>query len=222
MVFSLSRKQALGELQSILEKWNTPPLKHQGFLMELWFLDFFAYIIERMPDTDNIIPEVEKTIELALKESFLQICRVLDKHNTIDGSEIFNLMTDNEFVLSNVRKAYNKKIVEKSPKGLRRTDWIAYNNWLLTSIYWKAFIWSHDPGFQIDTTDEECWRREAESLFHKDYKPLAAMRQAFFNSGNPYVGFDGNRICVRPEIEWHRFMKKRNTSIEHTPETHHN
>lgn len=202
-----SKKQALEELQSICKKWEQPPFPSPGFLQELRFLDFFVLMIAHLPNSTNIVPQIEEIIEHALKDSFMQICRVLNEHKETDGSEIFNLAAENEFIPISVIKSYNKNVEGKSPKGLRRTDWIAYNTWLLTSVFWKAFIDSHDPDFQLDIHVDEYPETPDEILLQDDYKPLWAMRQAYKATGIN-IGFNGDRICVRPHEEWHRFMNK--------------
>ncbi len=203
-----SKKQALEELQFFLKKWEHPPFPSPSFHQELYFLDFFAFLIERMPGTGDIIPAVEEMIELALKNSFLQICRVLNKHEEADGSEIFNLASENKFLTISVMKAYNRKVMGKSPKGLRRTDWIAYNTWLLASVFWKAFKDSYHSDVQLYIPVDEYPETPHEVLLQADYKPLWAMRLAYKSAGI-YIGFDGDYITVRPHAEWYRFLKQK-------------
>lgn len=202
-----SKKRALEELQSICKKWEHPPFPSPGFLVELQFLGFFALMIERIPDSNNIVPQIEETIERALKNAFLEICKALDGHKEADGSEIFNLASGNEFIRRSVIKAYNKKLEGKSPKILKHTEWIAYNNWLLTSLFWKAYKESFNSDTQFNIPVDDYPETPKEVLLLDDYKPLWAMRLAYKNAG-VYIGFTGDSITVRPHVEWRRFMNK--------------
>src|SRR5436190_225911 len=142
MQIALSTTEALEELELLLILGKNPPFDLPAFIFETDFIDFFALILERMPETSNVVPLMDQLIAQNFKRSVAGIRGILDQ-NKADGAAIVKLISNKQLILTSARKAYNKKVPGKSRKGLEMGIWRMYNNWLLAGLLWKAFVQSH-------------------------------------------------------------------------------
>lgn len=207
MAIALSSKQAFEELERLDKLGKKPPFQFPAFLIETDYTDAFAYIIECVPWVNNIVPFMDRLIDQALEQSIHEMCSLLDRYKA-DGTQIFELMSDKQFILMGHRKAYNKMIPGRTPKGILPDLWKAYNNWLLAEIFWKAYIQSHNPSLKIQIKEHEFSKGALASMYNPDFRPLWAMKQAYAQYGAPAQGYAKDDIFVRPIAEWHIFIKK--------------
>ncbi len=207
MQISLSTNEALEELEFLLILGKKPRFKLPVFVIETDFIDFFAHILERAPKRRNVIPYMDRLIAQAFDESVAEICGMLNQ-NGVDGTTIFELISDKKLIPTGVRKAYNKKLEGKLRKGLGTGPWRTYNNWLLAGVFWKAFVQSHDPHFKIKIREHEWPKAATETFYDRDYKALWATKEAYVEAGEPKHGYANKDIFIRPHAEWHFFIQK--------------
>ena len=209
MAISLTKEEALQELQHLKETWKAPPFDYPTFCPELEYVSFFIYLLIKVSGAgaNNIVPFVSRHFEQGLDEAFTRICRILDRHRA-DGSGIYNLMEERKFILRGVKRSYNRKVPGKSPKGLTYDEWESYNNWLAADIMWNGFIEGHDPEFKVSISKEEDIDIPVEDLLCPDYRPLWAMKQAFDKAGRPTSGNELDSVYLRPIGFWVQYMKR--------------
>jgi len=207
MRISLSTAEALIELKTLYELGEKPGFVFPAFIIETEFIDFFFQMISQTPAKEDVVPFMNRLIERALTESINKIWTVLARHNA-DGTEIFELMQDKQLIPLRVKRAYNRKLPGKSPKGLVSPYWNAYNNWLLATILWKAYLRAHDPDFRLYNLEDEDSDAPLELLYSADYRPLWAMKQAFKEAGKPAHGSAKDDIFIRPIREWYVYIKE--------------
>jgi hypothetical protein len=205
MQIALSTTEALEELELLLILGKTPPFDFPAFIFETDFIDFFALILERMPETSNVVPLMDQFIAKNYKRSVAEIRGILNQ-NKADGAAIVKLISNKQLILTSVRKAYNKK-VGKLRNGLGAGPWRAYNNWLLAGLLWKAFVQSHDPAYKVTITEYEDTGLPMETFDDPNLRALWAMKQTFAQVGRPTHGNANGDVFIHPLAEWYLFLK---------------
>lgn len=207
MRISLSSAEALEEFRSLYYLGQKPGFMFPAFCIETEFIDFFFHIIAETPQRNNVVPFMNRLIDQALTESIDHICTILDRHK-VDGTAIFELMEQKQFIQLGVKRAYNKQLPGKSPKGLTSPGWCAYNNWVLTEILWKAYLQSHHPDFRVTIVDQEDSDAPVDAFYSADFRPLWAMKHAYVvEAGRPISGSANTDIFIRPIREWYLYIK---------------
>lgn len=208
MQISLSTTEALTELKALYHLGQKPGFICPSFNIETEFIKFYFYIIDETPKSDNVVPFMNRLIDQALTESTNHICSILEKHKKVDGTEIFNLMQEKQFITLGVKKAYNKQVPGKSPKGFTSPFWNTYNNWLLADIFWKAYVQAHDPELKVTIVVQEDSDAPVEALYSADFKPLWIMKQAYIEDGPKYTESTNDDIYISPLREWFAYIKE--------------
>ena len=210
MQIALSTTEALEDLELLLVLGKNPPFDFPAFIFETDFIDFFALILERMPETGNVVPLMDKLIARNLDESVVAINEILTQNKVADTA-IAALLSNKQLILTSVRKAYNRKARGKSRKGLGPRPWRMYNNWLLAGIFWKAYLQSYDPKFKVNIDEYEDAEIPVETLLDPNLRPLWVMKQAFAEAGSPSHGSANKDIFINPLAEWYLFLKNYGT-----------
>lgn len=200
---AFTKECLLSQFQATRLHWKKHPLHYPVFIVELEYLDFFYLLIKNLTSNDstNIVPEITAYLEQPFKNSFEQICRLLDNH-TANGLPIWKLISEQRLILRQDQRKYNKQVAGKSPKGLTSNCWMVYNHWVLATALWKGFVDAQEPGFTILLTElfSEYSDDPVEVLLASEYRPLWGLWVAFNALGRPLIswGNENNAIYVHP------------------------
>jgi hypothetical protein len=217
MQIALSRKNALEELKLLLEVGRKPAFDYPAFVIEIDFIDMFIHMTKWSPDLPDIIPFIETLIARALEESIVDLIEVLKLHK-VDDNGIFEMASNKQLILTGVRKAYNRKIPGKAPKGLGTEPWKTYNNWVLAQLFWKAIVQSYDPSFKVRVIESDWSGSAIETFYDPVYRPLWAMKQAYAEAGSPSHGNSNDDIFMRAIAEWFLYLQKKGLPYKRSPQ----
>lgn len=198
MSLNLTKIDVCETLSSTLRRWKYPPfITIPTFYIEAWFADSFLYFFAHIPvdSYTNVVPFINQKFEEGVNTSFKNICRVLDQ-NKADGTEIFELMNDRQFISRQHRLKYNRQITGKGPRGLKKMEWDNYNNSLLAMKYWEGFLLSQKTGFQIWLPCES--EGPIELFLNQDTKPLWGMQKSTDEMGITFYNRNGAPFYLNP------------------------
>lgn len=120
-------------------------------------------------------------IKRAFEQSVDGICNLLDAHK-IRGVEIISLISETKLIRNNNKKSLQNQLQGKAAQSQVDRYVNGYNNWLLTRIFWKAYLKSHDPAFRFGIFEGEDVPPSKTSLHDPAYRPLWAMKQAYIEA----------------------------------------
>jgi hypothetical protein len=176
MKLTMTKKELLQLLQEAIFAWKKSPPPIQELLnAEIGYVVTFRILIAQFPLTDNedVIRYATQKFKHARNQSFKNICKVLDQQQ-VPADKIYDCIGNNKFIAGEDWKKYSQQMVGEFPIGFKREVWESYNHWLLTNIYWDAFVWSQGREFEKLLQHDVAWKENAFFGSNK-IKPLWAM-----------------------------------------------
>ena len=210
MHLTLTKPQVLKITSSLWKKWwDGKPKVYPSFTVELQYVDFFFLFLDALPmdPAVNMIPIMQKQLELPFKKISRQIIEVVDKQKP-EGAAIIKEMKADRLILRRLWRNYNLQASGKSDHPFSKEVWEDYNHWCLALALWAGFVQSFEKGFTIKMPADTYGSKKV--LQAESNKPLWGMWWAFEELGRAYISSykDYESISLYPYKSWVRYRKQ--------------